>query len=483
MSQSNEYLKRLVGFAQKEQILRKGEKLLLAVSAGADSTAMLYLYSRLRFSYNLSLLAVHINHQLRGIASDQDEEQIKKLCLQLNVPLIIRHIELKGPQDLENRARIARFEIFNQILESYKFDKVLLAHHKADLAETVLINLLRGSGLSGMAGIKPLQDKVVHPMLDFMPQELKELLNSVKITWREDESNSDPGFTRNRIRTELIPQLKQIYNPQITQLLANEASVLLQADKYIEEKANRRFKKICLENSLERIILSLPDLLRVPQIEQYYILRKAYRLVSGTKQDFFRVHMHELESLFETEGSKHISLPHSIYAIKQYQELIFSSVREDIEPQPAEELIIEGERARAVHINYRFSFKYLKVLPPDCAEYQRNKVILDADKIVGRIRIRTRREGDRFIPFGMNGFKKLKDFFIDEKIPKYDRDLIPIFEDEEKIIWLCGFRPDNRVRYQETSSRYLAIEAESLLKKPNRAANRKKRGSNEFDEL
>jgi len=153
MSLVNEYLRRLVDYSTQERILNKGEKLLLAVSAGADSTAMLYLFSRLRHSENFSLLAVHINHQLRGEESDQDEQQIKRICMQLNVPIIIRRIELEGERDLENRARQARFETFQMILQSYGFHKILLAHHKSDLAETVLLNLFRGSGLSGMAGI------------------------------------------------------------------------------------------------------------------------------------------------------------------------------------------------------------------------------------------------------------------------------------------------------------------------------------------
>jgi tRNA(Ile)-lysidine synthase len=148
-----------------------------------------------------------------------------------------------------------------------------------------------------------------------------------------------------------------------------------------------------------------------------------------------------------------------------------------------EDLIIESERSRVVHMDHRFSFKYLNVLPAEIEEMDGYKVILDADKIVGKIRIRSRRDGDRFIPFGMNGFKKLKDFFIDEKVAKYDRDTIPIFADEEKILWVCPFRLDNRVRYDESSSRFLSIEAESLIKKSNRAASRKKRGTNEFDEL
>ncbi|MCB5261567.1 MAG: tRNA lysidine(34) synthetase TilS [Candidatus Cloacimonetes bacterium] len=483
MSLSTDYIKRLMEYLEREQILCTGEKLLLAVSGGADSTAMLYFYHRLRFVLNVTLLAVHVNHQLRGESSDLDEQGVRQLCQKLNIPLIVRTIDLPGDRDLENRAREARFEIFSHIMKSYHFDKVLLAHHKWDLAETVLLNLFRGAGLSGMAGIKPKQGKVLHPLLCFKPEELKDMLVQLQIPWREDASNLQTKFTRNRIRHDLIPLLEKDYNPQLRDKLAEEANILNQADRYISERALRRYKKICLDNSNQRIVLSLPDLLKAPDIEHFYILREAYRQVSGQQQDFFLANLREIQGIFSAAGSKYVSLPHGTFAIKRYQELVFSSNPEEVQPENAEALSIEPERSRAVHMDYRFRFKYLRVLPQDHTEYQGHRAIIDADKIKGGFTIRSRRPGDRFMPLGMQSFKKIKDFFIDEKVAKYDRDLIPIFEDGEKIFWICGHRIDERVRYTKATTRFLMIEAVSLINKQNRAANRKKRGYDEFDEL
>ncbi|MDI3504041.1 MAG: tRNA(Ile)-lysidine synthase [Candidatus Cloacimonadota bacterium] len=483
MSLTNEYLKRLIGFMDQEKLLHKGEKLLLAVSGGADSTAMLYLFSKLRFTLNLSLLAVHVNHQLRAQNSDLDEQFVQDICMKLNIPLIIRKIELGDDRNLEKRARSMRFEIFDRILKLYRFDYVLLAHHKWDLGETVLINLLRGAGLSGIAGIKPKQNDVLHPLLCFTPLELKALLKQEHIPWREDESNQETKFLRNRIRHDLIPLLEAQYNPQIKDKLAEEAMIINQADQYIKERALRRYKKICLDSTNQRVVLSLPDLMNVPEIEHYYILKEAYRQVSGELQDFFRANLQEINAIYLAQGSKYVSLPHGVFAIKRNQELVFSVCPEDVKPTPVGVLQIDSDRSRAVHMNYRFWFKYLKVLPQEPEKYQGLRVIVDADKIKGGFQIRSRQPGDRFIPLGMSGYKKLKDFFIDEKVAKYDRDLIPIFEDGEKIFWICGHRIDERVRYTKSSTRYLMIEAVSVFKKPHRAANRIKRGNNEFDEL
>lgn len=474
MSLTNEYLKRLREILVAEQLVFHSDKLVMGVSAGADSTALLYLFSRLRYELNLSLLAVHVNHQLRGEQSDADEKHIAALAMKLNIPFIVRRITLEGERDLENRARIARFEIFHEIKKSYKFNKIVLGHHKWDQAETLLLNLFRGAGIGGLAGIRQRMGEIVHPLLDFEPEELKDVLKAEGIKWREDHSNLELRFTRNRLRQELLPMIERHYNPLIRQKLAESAAILDLADEYILEKALRRFKRVCLESKKGRVMLSLPDVIKAPVIEQYYILREAYSRISGTRQDFFQSHLRELNSLFESEGSKYISLSNGVFAIRRYEELIFTDDDTELFTAEAEEMNIEPNRALAVHMDHRFQFKYIKVLPEDLQSLPAMQVILDADKIVGNISIRQRRAGDRFIPLGMSGMKKLKDFFIDEKVPKYDRDLIPIFEDGEKIIWVCGHRIDQRVSYDEQSTRYLMITAEPITKS-NRALSLKKK--------
>lgn len=482
MSISTEILSRLEEHVIAGGLIASGDKLVLGISGGADSTALLYLITRLRYVYNLSLLAVHVNHQLRGEASDADEKTVKSLCVSFNVPLIIRKILLEPGADLENRARSARFEVFHNVLDNYRFHKIVLGHHKWDQAETMLLNLIRGAGLTGLSGIKPLQDRICHPLLIFSPEELKELLKEQNITWCEDETNRQNHFTRNRLRNELIPLIQKDFNPQFKERLVEEAKIISEADAYIKERALRKYKKVALDISKERVILSLPDIIKAPNIEQYYLMRFAYQALSNVELDFMSAHFKEIQGILGSEGSKYISLPRGIFVKKQYQELIFSTVARDVQANPAEELVIEAERSRAVHMDHRYSFKYIKVLPANFQELDRKHAIIDADKLCGNILIRSRRDGDRFIPLGMKDFKKLKDFFIDEKVPKYDRDLVPLFADGEKLFWICGHRIDNRVKVDESTTRYLMIVAEPLKQKPKRAS-RIKRGLYEFDEL
>ncbi len=369
------------------------------------------------------------------------------------------------------------------MLSVYRFHKIVLGHHRWDLAETTLMNLVRGAGLGGLSGIKTLQNNVLHPLLIFQPEELTRLLTEQKISWCTDATNLENHFTRNRLRNQLIPQIEADYNPRFKEKLAEAALIISDADEYIKEHSLQRYKRLVLDASKERIWLNLSALQKVSKIEQYYILRYAFQALSGQEQDFMGAHFREIQAIMEAEGSKYTSLPRGIFVKKQYQELIFSNLPQDLETQPAEELIITEERSRVVHMDYRFSFKYLKVLPNDYLQWNPLKTVLDLDKLSGPLKLRSRQPGDRFIPLGMKNFKKLKDFFIDEKVAKYDRVLIPVFTDSEKLIWVCGHRLDERVRVDENSSRFLRIIAEPLSQKPKRAANRIKRGIDEFDEL
>ncbi|MDD4309147.1 MAG: tRNA lysidine(34) synthetase TilS [Candidatus Cloacimonetes bacterium] len=466
--------KKLTDYIKHKHLINSGDKVIITCSAGADSTALLVLLSSLRHSLNISILAVHVNHQLRGRESQNDEDAIRQLCLSLNVPLIIRKISIPSQGNLESLARSLRFEVFYSVLHSYKFDKILLAHHKNDQAETVLFNMFRGSGLGGMAGIKPIYEKVVHPMLCFTHAEIESILIAKNITWCEDASNNDNNFSRNRLRNDLIPKIAKEYNPAIVERLARQAEIVNQADKLLKERSKLQFKRISIDVLPHKVILDLAALLKLSSVEQYYIFRQAFRTVCGLENDFLTSHSEAIEDILASQGCKELILSHGVKVRKLYDELIFY-LKDDEATLSTVELEIDADRARAVYGDYRFSFKYLKVLPKDIepqnGEYQ---ILVDADKVNYPFKIRCRHLGDRFIPFGMTNFKRLKEFFIDEKVPKFDRDFVPILDDGEKIFWIVGHRIDNRVRYDENSSHYLQIIAESTAEKPKRAANRKK---------
>ncbi|HQO18694.1 MAG TPA: tRNA lysidine(34) synthetase TilS, partial [Candidatus Cloacimonas sp.] len=400
-----EALKRLEKNITENKLIQNGEKLLLGCSGGADSNAMLYLFSRLRVSLNLTLLAVHINHQIRGAESDKDEKSVKELCLKLNIPIIIHRINIPEKGNLENQARKKRMESFNKVLESYKMDKILLAHQRDDQAETVILNLLRGSGINGMAGIKPISGNIVHPLLCFNRKDLEDILKKAGISWRTDSSNQDNKFRRNLLRNEIIPLLEQEFNPELKKHLSQLADFFVQAERIFKQRNKTHFKRLCLDQQPGRIVLDKNSLLKLNKIERYYLLRDVFQQVCACDGDFFAVHFQAIENILSAPGSKILSLPHKITVIKQYEELLVQ-IESEKETPNIEPLLIDADRTLAVYGNYRFTFKYLRILPKEQKiGGSEEQVILDADKVKSPFYIRFRKPGDKFIPFGMTQLK------------------------------------------------------------------------------
>ncbi len=479
MSLSTQAKEKLARFLEEEKIICRGDKIIAACSGGADSVALIYLLGQMRFDLKLSLLVVHIDHQTRPEANEAEAELVKEICRRLNVALVIRKIKPEPGPGFENRARDMRFAEFEKILRIYNFNKLALGHHKNDQAETVLMNLMRGSGIGGMGGIKPSSAPVIHPLLCFRKQELIELLRSENLPWAEDASNSDISLRRNYLRNRIIPLLEENVHPSVVEKISLQAAISREAETFFREQAKQRFKRLCTDQSPTRIVLNLKGLSNLSSIEQFYTLRRAYSLLSGTEQDFYWHSLTDIQALYGSDGSKESALQKGIRVERRYEELYLYTPQDSLAVPPPEAVTVEEDRSRAVWGNMRFSFKHIKVLPKH-EEYGKHCIYLDAEKVVFPIIIRSREEGDRFIPKGMQNFKKLKDFFIDEKVAKNERDRMAIVCDSEKILWIAGMRMDQRACPGPESSRYLQIHLESMDEKPNRAANRlKKQGDNE----
>jgi len=473
MSITDQAKQKLSRYIDRLDIIVPGDKILIACSGGADSIALLYLLTLIRYDYKLSLLAIHINHQSRPGANEAELELVKDHCREMNVPLVVRKIAPQPGAGFESRAREMRFHEFEQILKLYRFNKIALGHHKNDQAETVLMNLLRGAGINGMAGIKPVNNEIIHPLLTFAKGELLDLLREANLAWAEDISNQDNKYRRNYLRNDLIPRLQSEIHPEVIEKICQQAEISREAEAYLRLIAQKHLKKLLIDQSQTELRLSLDGLKKLNRMEQYYVLKLAYTAVSNIEQDFFWHNLAEIQALYDAEGSKYIRCQNGITVQKQYEQLIFSN-EERARNVPSEPMLLEEDRARAVYLDYRFTFKNIKVLPGG-RDHDKATIYIDQDKIVGALTIRTRQAGDRFMPSGMSHLKKLKDFFIDEKIPKYERDKIAIICDSEKIIWIAGLRQDQRSMPDESSVRYLQIAVEAVNEKPKRAASRSKK--------
>ncbi|MDD2332129.1 MAG: tRNA lysidine(34) synthetase TilS, partial [Candidatus Cloacimonetes bacterium] len=232
MAELDKLLAKFEAYALAHKLFSAGDKIIVAFSGGTDSTAMLYLLWKLRGKLNLTLLAVHINHQLRGDEAREDEDFAKAFCLKINVPIIVRKLEFNSRKDLENQARIKRFEAFRQIQKMYRFDTLALAHQKNDQAETILMNLFRGTGINGMGGIRPKSSQGIHPMLCFNADEVSRILVLAELEARLDSSNQLLVHNRNRIRQEFIPMIKKHFNPAFIEKISTQAEIFQKTEEF-----------------------------------------------------------------------------------------------------------------------------------------------------------------------------------------------------------------------------------------------------------
>lgn len=469
-------LTKLRNHIDDKQLFAAGAKLLLAVSGGSDSLGLLCLFSKLRLQSSITLLCCHVNHGLRGEQSDRDEALVKEVCLKLNVPVICRRVQLEEGGDLENRAREARFEVLYHLLDIYNFDYIVLGHQKEDQAETILMNMFRGTGINGMAGIRIKQNRLLHPLLDFTRAELQAIVSECGFQWATDATNEDISFKRNHLRQELIPYLQANYAPDLLDKLSQLASVMEDADAYFKAQAAKRFKKRRIESEPGLISFEIKGLKKLSDTELYYFFKHCYSQTCLEEMDFFNSHFMAIKALMEGGGSAKLHLSNEVVVYREYDLISFNwgeLETPDLQPQTVEE-----DRVWAVFGNYRFQFKNLKLLPKGYEPNEMN-VVLAADDIAWPLIIRSREPGDRFIPSGMSNRKKLKDFFIDAKVPKRLRDQVPIISDGGRILWVVGYRVDERALPQASSAKLLQIIAEPLDERPKRMSRVKQKGKKE----
>ena len=469
----NGFIESFEKYSVKHKLFKSGEKIVVGFSGGADSTALLLALWHLKSKYGYSILAAHVNYNLRGDDSRFDEQFVRKFCFDRNISLVVKNANIKSSSSVENHAREIRFGYFNELRKLYKIQKIVLGHNREDQAETLLFRLFRGSGYTGIKGISPITDDIVHPLLSFCREDIVSYLESENIQWREDLSNENNTYTRNKIRNQMIPWIKEHLNPNVVSKLYETAEIFAETDDILESLATRRYLKAQIKHSKDECILSSRIIRKTKSVLRYYVYKEAYSRINGNSKDFYHNNFIDIENLLNSDGSKQIFLPNNIFVFKEYDELIFTNIDISKFENLENEKEITSLRSRFTFEDYRIIMKKIKKMPNKRNLFEdKNVAYIDFDKTSFPITIRHRKPGDRFYPLGMQHNKKLKDFLIDEKVPKFDRDKVLIFCDKEKIIWLAGHRIDNRVVTSEQTLNILQIRIEKMTTKKMRAAER-----------
>ncbi len=444
---------------REQRLFAPGDTIIVALSGGADSTALLDLFSRLPGS-SPRLVAAHLNHCLRGPESDRDEEFVRSLAAQYRIPLECRRVDVKEYSqrerlNLEDAGRRARIGFLSELRDSWHATAVALAHHADDQAETVLMRLLRGAGPGGLAGMPYRNGRgFIRPLLGVTRAELAAYLTERGLAWREDASNQDTAFLRNRIRHELLPLLEQ-YNPAIRERLAATAAVLSDEHHLLDQLTKEVVDRACTEDG-DAFACSVTQLAEQPPALRRRFLRLLLERLAGNLDHFSSRHIAAMEQLLNSPRPNAVlNLPQGITALREYGSLV---LRRTFAPQPPVigELAITGTGHFLLPGDASLTLTSVPasvVAEPLAA----NTALFNPDRTPFPWHVRMFQNGDRMVPFGMSGSKKVKDIFIDAKVPCSQRRSIPLLFCGDTLLWVCGLRTSQLARLDDTSDR--AIKA------------------------
>mgnify|MGYP005801428579 FL=1 len=445
----------------------KNKRVCVALSGGGDSVALLYALKEKAGEWNMPLSAVNVEHGIRGESSLADTEFVKKLCGKENIPLYcysedVPRLAEEWGMGAEAAARAVRYRIFLDILRQDKADCIATAHHAGDNAESVLFNLFRGSALTGAGGIrgfvnarelaaafspetcaedeKVLRGKgIVRPFLGVPKSEILAYLRENKLEWREDESNADPAYTRNFLRREVLAPARERF-PALDQALYNFSRAAREDDEFLYTSAEEYFTagEVCFvsENAPK------PLFLRACLLALRHF---------GVEKDYTFENLNDVYALLHSENGKAVDLPQGIVARREYGKIAL--YKPEKKAETAETPFGEGI--------FDFGFCNVQILKGAFSvvgEFRtsRRQLVLDGDKLPEGCVLRTRKEGDVFQKFG-SGTKKLKDYFIDEKIPRRERDNIPLVACGKEVFAVCGVEISDKVKLDGGSENILTI--------------------------
>ena len=436
------FARKVLETIERHQLLARNSRLLVGLSGGPDSVALLAALADLRSSFSLELSAAHFNHRLRGVESDRDEEFVRSLCRRMQVPLSVDSCDTRGHgsesgENLEDFARRQRYEFFFKLAHTEEC-AVATGHTLNDQAETFLMKLIRGAGPAGLSGIYPLRVNrvqtprgpfavvVVRPLLRHTRAEVLGYLAEKKQDYRIDESNRDLSFDRNWVRRELIPLLEENLNPALLESLARSAGLFREIEDFLLAESERSFDR-CRVAEAEDSRLDILEMNKLPPILQKEVIRKAIRECKGDLRDITLRHIQDVLGLTQNCSGKEVHLPHGIKVQREYETLCFT-LRSAPDPF-CYELTVPGE----VYVG-----EVKKYVVARTRQVQAKKMKGIWLKVpVSRIKVRNRRPGDRFCVSSSS--KKLKELFQARRIPKSHRDKLLILEVENQIIWLEGF--------------------------------------------
>lgn len=460
----SDFINHIAAVIKKHSMLSGGEGVLVGLSGGTDSVCLIHVLQGIKDKFALTLSAVYIDHGLRPGETGKEAAFCRQLCKDLGIPFTTRSVDVKSyakeqRMNKQEAARQLRYRAFDEVSYETGARKIALGHTADDQAETLLMRLLRGSGPTGLAGIPPVRKNIIRPLIETERKDIERFLDEEKIGSIVDSSNAKEDYLRNRIRLSIFPMLREL-NPDITGALSKTAAIIRDEEKYFEIIVTRALMKLISRKTDSRIELFLSPVESMDKIILRRVLRRAIEETKGLRGISF-IHIEDIIDLIKGGAAgDRLYLPGGLRVIREYSTLLLTS-----EPPVTlgdYTLITPGETIlKEAGVLIKAS---ITELPGEssAAGPQANCALFDADKLAFPLVARPRKDGDFFYPLGFGKRKKIQDFFVDEKVPRDERDRTPLIVSGEDIVWVLGYRGDDRFKVSEETRNVLRLEVKKI---------------------
>jgi len=437
------------------RLLEQGDKILVALSGGADSVCLLDVLLCLQNEYGVSVAAAHVNHGLRGEAADADERFVQELCQTNGIPCFCKQADVKRYAEeagvsVETAGRRVRYQFFEELCKEKGYTKVATAHHANDNAETVLMHFLRGASVDGMAGIPYQNERVIRPLLDASREDIESYLQEHNLSFCTDATNFSNDYMRNRIRNELIPYIEKLFNPAFLKTVSQNAKSFKECRSYLEVETQKLFIKFA-----KPIFGGYVFPARPLQDMQAYMAKRLMRYALRELLAEQEISAQTTEAMYAVlQGAGGPLCVAQDVTIDRYNGFLY--IRHDKEVEAFVYEMTPGSSVTIEETGLVINSFWVQSVPQG---HDPKRIYIDSQKVSGKtIQIRSRRAGDVFYPVGMQGKKSVKEYYIDQKIPHFLRSGVPLVCAEDEVIWVGGFRADSRFVVHEHTEQILCIE-------------------------
>ena len=457
-------MKKLVRKTIKEhKMIDALDKIVVGVSGGHDSMSLLYVLESLKKELGFEMVVAHINHGIRGKQADEDEEYVRNISKELNLPFYSCKVNMDDYAKeykitSEEAGREIRYNFFRKILKDVNGTKIAVAHNRNDQAETLMMRFMRGTGIDGLRGMEFETREIIRPLLDIERKDIEEYCKELNVSPRIDPTNAMPIYGRNKVRIELIPYIEKTFNSAIINTLSRTSEIMKIDSDFLMIYSEEKFIESLNKSDEISVTLDIRKINDFHESIKTRVIRRAIEELNSNLKGIEKKHIEDILKLIKTDKTgKSIDISNNIRVKTSYDNLI----------------IEKNEQIEKLSFNYNIDIGCVKTIDELNSEIKSSVCSLkdanvdlnnnlvkcfDYDNIKSSIHIRNRRNGDKFIPSGMTGNKKLKDFFIDEKIPKEVRNKIPLVLDGENIMWVVGYRTSEKYKVSSSTKNVLVLE-------------------------